>query len=82
MFSVLRGCLSYYKTSLEDNETNIGEDHTYIELDPEIALAEASMIVHTDEPRTSLHLYNKLLTELAFEELDGSPVNDYSIAPL
>ena len=76
MFSVLRGCLSCYKTSLEDNETNIEEDHTYIELDPEIALAEASMIVHTDKPRTSLHLYNKLLTEQAYEELDGSPVNE------
>ena len=76
MFSVLRGCLSCYKTSLEDNEPNIEDDHTYIELDPEIELAEASMIVHTDEPRTSLHLYNKLLTERAYEELDGSPVNE------
>ena len=73
MFSILRGCLSCYKT---DNETPIEEDHTYIELDPEIALAEASMIVHTDEPHTSLHLYNMLLTERAYEELDGSPVNE------
>ena len=76
MFSVLRGCLSCYKTSPEDNEPNIEDDHTYIELDPEIELAEASMIVHTDEPRTSLHLYNKLLMERAYEELNGSPVNE------
>ena len=76
MFSILRGCLSCYKTSLEDNETTMEEDHTYIELDPEIALAEASMIVHTDEPCTSLHLYNMLLTEQTYEELDGSPVNE------
>ena len=34
------------------------------------------MIVHTDEPRTPLHLYNKLLTERAYDELDGSPVNE------
>ena len=34
------------------------------------------MIVHTDEPRTPLHLYNMLLTERAYEELDGSPVNE------
>ena len=73
MFSVLRGCLSCYKT---DNESPIEEDHTYIELDPEIAFAETSMIVHTNEPRTSLHLYNMLLTERAYEELDGSPVNE------
>ena len=73
MFSVLRGCLSCYKTN---NETPTEEDHTYIELDPEIAFAEASMIVHTDEPRTSLHLYNMLLTERAYEELDGSPVDE------
>ena len=73
MFSILRGCLSCYKT---DNESPIEEDHTYIELDPEIAFAETSMIVHTDEPHTSLHLYNMLLTERAYEELDGSPVNE------
>ena len=73
MFSVLRGCLSCYKT---DNETPIEEDRTYIELDPQIALAEASMIVHTDEPCISLHLYNMLLMERAYEELDGSPVNE------
>ena len=76
MFSVLRGCLCCYKTAPEDNETTIEEDHTYIELDPENALAEVSMIVHTDEPRTPLHLYNKLLTECAYDELDGSPVNE------
>ena len=50
MFSVLQGCLCCYKSAPEDNETTIDEDHTYIELDPENALAEASMIVHTNEP--------------------------------
>ena len=75
MLSILRGCLNVCKQAHPDQATTDDEEeHTYIELDPESA--EASMIIHVDEPHVPLYLYNKLLTEQVYEELDGSPVGE------
>ena len=74
MLSILRESFCCFKWT--DEEESPEEEHTYIELDPELEIMEASMIVHTDEPRTPLHLYNRLLTERAYDELEGSPLGE------
>ena len=47
MFHHLREIFCCHKRSQEEEPPE--EEHTYIELDPEIELADASMVVHTDE---------------------------------
>ena len=74
MFHRLREILCCHKRTREEDTPE--EEHTYIELDPEIELENASMAVHTEERGTSIHLYNRLLTERAYDEIEGSPLGE------
>ena len=74
MFRHLREIFCCHRTTREEEPPE--EEHTYIELDPEIELENASMAVHTEERGTTLHLYNRLLTERAYDEIEGSPLEE------